>query len=301
MIHGRVPSVRRIERGGIGFAHPGSLSSAACFSEIGNFDTSLRIAIDTDWLLRAFEAGFFFEYFESIAYMAEGGVSDRNFRQAMQEFFFCSNRLGLTSARYGKAACLVGPIVRKALHAYRSVLRNHFRTLKHGLLSMLIGMEAILPTHSLRSIYFSILGFQLSPRASIGKGFRFYRTGRLIIGEGSVVNRSCLFDNRGGILIGKNVSISRNVSIFTAGHDTESPFFEMITAPVEIDDHAVIFSGATIMPGVKVGAGAIVYSGAVVTKDIDPMMIVGGVPARAMGQRQTKPLYALDYPYPLAM
>jgi acetyltransferase-like isoleucine patch superfamily enzyme len=132
-------------------------------------------------------------------------------------------------------------------------------------------------------------------------GFQFYRPGGVTIGEGSVVNRDCLFDNRDSIEVGKSVSIARDVSIFTAGHDPESPFFEMTTAPVQIDDHAVIFAGATVMPGVHIGMGAIVYGGAVVTRSVEPMAIVGGVPARVVGRRSTPPLYALDYPYPLAM
>ena len=132
-------------------------------------------------------------------------------------------------------------------------------------------------------------------------GFRFYRVGGISIGTGSVVNRSCLFDNRHHIKIGKHVSVARNVSIFTAGHDPESPFFEMVTAPVCIDDHAVIFADAMIMPGVRIGAGAVVYGGAVVTNDVDPMSIVGGVPAKHIGYRNTTPLYKLNYPYPMAM
>lgn len=159
----------------------------------------------------------------------------------------------------------------------------------------------ILLFHSLRCIFFRFLGFRLGSNASIALSFRFYKYGGISIGDGSVVNRSCLFDNRGDILIGRHVSIARDVYIFTSGHDPESPFFEMVTAPVLIDDHAVIFSRATIMPGIKIGAGAIVYSGAVVTKDVEPMSIVGGVPARVIGKRKTIPKYALNYPYPMAM
>jgi acetyltransferase-like isoleucine patch superfamily enzyme/GT2 family glycosyltransferase len=301
MIRGRSPTTRSIARGGFGFAHPGSLASSQCFAKIGNFDTQLRIAIDADWLLRAFKAGHTFQRFESIAYMAEGGVSDRKFGLAMREYFHCTKRLGLTSKRYTKLASVALPIVRKLLHAYRVVFRNPLRTIKHMLVSLANGMGQCVPFHWLRGYYFSLLGFQLSSRASIAMGFQFYRIGNVTIGEGSVVNRSCLFDNRDHIHVGRNVSIARDVSIFTAGHDHESPLFEMITAPVHIDDHAVIFAGAMVMPGVRIGAGAVVYGGAVVTKDVEPMTIVGGVPARPIGHRVTEPGYALNYPYPLAM
>jgi len=300
-IKGQPPTERSIARGSVGFAHPGSFASVECFSKIGSFDTNLRIAIDTDWLLRAFKAGIHFKYFTSVAYMSEGGVSDRHFKRAMQEYFLCTSRLNLTSDFHAKLACFLLPAVRKVLHIYRAALRNVLRTMKHGLIRLLNNIGNMLPVHSVRRMYFSLLGFELGPRSSIGMGFHFYRTGRVAVGEGSVINRSCLFDNRGNIKIGKNVSLSRNVSIFTAGHDPESPFFEMIMAPVQIDDHAVIFSGATIMPGVRVGSGAVVYGGAVVTQDVEPFMIVGGVPARVIGHRKTRPEYVLNYPYPLAM
>jgi len=301
MIRGRSPTERSIAWGGFGFAHPGSLASSRCFAQIGNFDTQLRIAIDTDWLLRAFKAGHTFQRFESIAYMAEGGVSDRKFGLAMREYFHCTNRLGLTSKRHAKLASVALPTARKLLHTYRLVFRNPLRTIKHMLVSLANGIGQCLPFHSLRCYWFSLLGFQLASRASIAMGFQFYRTGNVTIGEGSVVNRSCLFDNRDHIHVGRNVSIARGVSIFTAGHDPESPLFEMITAPVHIDDHAVIFAGAMVMPGVRIGAGAVVYGGAVVTKNVEPMTIVGGVPARPIGRRGTEPAYALNYPYPLAM
>lgn len=300
-IRGKAPSARGIASGSVGFAHPGSLASAVCFTQIGHFDTGLRIAIDTDWLLRAFKAGHAFQRFESVAYMSEGGVSDRKFGKAMREYFMCTTRLGLTSKSFAKLAGAILPALRNLLHAYRRLLRSPLRSLKHVLISLANNVGQCLPFEWLRRAYFRFLGFKLAPRACIAMGFQFYRLGRVTIGEGSVVNRCCLFDNRHRIEVGKNVSIARNVSIFTAGHDPESPFFEMTTAPVRIDDYVVIFAGATVMPGVHIGTGAIVYGGAVVTRNVEPMTIVGGVPARVVGRRSTPPLYALNYPYPLAM
>jgi len=301
LIRGCHPTRRGIKLGGIGFGHPGCLSSASCFAKIGYFDTSLRIAIDTDWLLRAFSAGCEFQRFDSTAYMAEGGVSDRRFGKAMREYFLCTTRIGLTSKYHSKLASRLLPIARRVLHVFRSLSLGPLRTLKHLVVSLANSVAECLPFYWARKIYFGFLGFNLGPRASIAMGFKFYKTGNLDIGEGSVVNRSCLFDNRESIKIGKHVSIARNVMIFTAGHDLESPFFEMVTAPVRIDDRAVIYASANIMPGVHVGFGAVIYGGAVVTKDVEPMTIVGGVPARLVGRRHTIPDYALNYTYPQAM
>lgn len=300
-ISGRTPTHRGISRGGIGFAHPGSLSAASCFKAIGFFDTSLQIAIDTDWLLRCFKAGHTFKKFQSCAYMAEGGVSDRKFGKAMLEYFSCTTKLGLTTKRQAAIFSVLLPAARECLHIYRAIARSPLRTLKHGLVALANCLAQLLPFYWMRRAYFRIMGFKLERGASIAMGFGFYRSGQIHIGENSVVNRNCLFDNRDRIIIGKNVSIARDVKIFTAGHDPASPFFEMTAAPVVIGDHVVIFSGATLMPGVRIGEGAVIYGGAVVTKNVQPLAMVGGVPARTIGMRPISPDYTLNYSYPLAM
>jgi acetyltransferase-like isoleucine patch superfamily enzyme len=233
--------------------------------------------------------------------MSEGGVSDRNFREAMQEYFSSAVHLELINNIQGKFARLILPIARNFIHLYRYAFRETLRTSKHLTVSFINHFADVLLFHTLRRVFFFLLGFKLGPRVSIALLFRFYKFGGIYVGEGSIVNRSCLFDNRGDIRIGRNVSIARDVYIFTGGHDPNSPLFEMITAPVQIDDYAVIFSRASIMPGVKIGYGAVVYSGAVVTKDVEPLSIVGGVPARVIGARKIMPNYYLNYPYPSAM
>ena len=73
--------------------------------------------------------------------------------------------------------------------------------------------------------------------------------------------------------------------------------------PVFAEDHflpilgpgASIGTGATILGGVTIGRGAVVAAGAVVTRDIAPMTINAGVPARVIGARTGEPTYAMDY------
>jgi len=62
--------------------------------------------------------------------------------------------------------------------------------------------------------------------------------------------------------------------------------FKAVNAPVEIEDYVFIGPRVIILPGVKVGRGAVVAAGAVVTKDVEPMAIVGGVPAKEIGKRE---------------
>jgi len=60
---------------------------------------------------------------------------------------------------------------------------------------------------------------------------------------------------------------------------------------VKIEDYVFIGPRVIIQPGVKIGYGAIVAAGAVVTKDVLPYSIVGGVPANIIGERKLKNLH----------
>ena len=64
-----------------------------------------------------------------------------------------------------------------------------------------------------------------------------------------------------------------------------------------IDDYAVLFAGAMVMPGVTLGKGAVVMAGSVVTKSVPPMRIVGGNPASDIGPREGEPAYTLGRRY----
>lgn len=144
---------------------------------------------------------------------------------------------------------------------------------------------AYIPFYAVRHCYYRrICGIKIERGASIH--MRAYITGKnIVIGSNSVINRSCYLDGRGQLQIGDNVSISPYVHIITGSHDNNSTSFKFIAKPVVIDDYVWIGSRATILPGVKIGKGAIVAVGAVVTKDIEPYAIVAGIPARKIKER----------------
>ena len=120
------------------------------------------------------------------------------------------------------------------------------------------------------------------------------RTGASI-GRGTRVNRDCTLDTRGGLRIGEQVSVSPEVAILTCDHDPDRPGFRLRHRAVVIEDRVWIGTRATILPGVRVGRGAVVAAGAVVTRDVAPLAIVAGAPAQLLRRRDPAGLdYRLD-------
>ena len=145
----------------------------------------------------------------------------------------------------------------------------------------------------LRPLLYRACGFDIDRSATLQGGIRFFHVGRLTVGEGSLVNRGVYLDNRGGITIGRHVSIAHDARLYTMGHDPHDPTVATKAAPIRLDDHAVVFAGAMLMPGVHVGQGAVVMAGAVVTKDVPPGRMMGGNPAGDLGERGCVPAYRL--------
>lgn len=153
-----------------------------------------------------------------------------------------------------------------------------------------------LPSHHLRRWwYVHAMGFDIHASCSLLMGCSFDTRRGLSIGPHSVVNDRCRLDNRGGLTIGRNVSISSEVMVLTATHDPQSPTFAGVNAAVTIEDFAWIGARALILPGVRIGRAAVVAAGAVVTADVPAQAIVGGVPARRIGTRQGEMAYELSY------
>jgi acetyltransferase-like isoleucine patch superfamily enzyme len=171
----------------------------------------------------------------------------------------------------------------------------------HPLLARLLGFAGYLTNHVIARIpsytvrhlwYRSYLGLELGEGARVlldcyvwhmGPG-QVRRSGSKI-GARTWINRGSCLDLRGGLEIGADVSISPNVMILTAGHDLHDPRFKYVPQRVVIHDHVWIGSRATIMPGVTIGRGAVVAAGAIVTRDVEPLTVVGGVPARPISMR----------------
>ena len=103
------------------------------------------------------------------------------------------------------------------------------------------------------------------------------------IGKNVFVNACCCFQDQGGIWLGDGALIGHRVTLATLNHgETAECRGDLSPAPIVIGKNAWIGAGATVVPGVTIGDGAIVAAGAVVTRDVAPLTVAGGIPARRL-------------------
>jgi acetyltransferase-like isoleucine patch superfamily enzyme len=116
--------------------------------------------------------------------------------------------------------------------------------------------------------------------------------GRIEIGDGAVIYSGCelLCQYASTIRIGRGVLFTRQAAALTAGHvlaDREDTILAqgITTADITVEDDCWIGYRAILLPGVRVGRGTVVGAGSVVTKDLPPMVVAGGVPAKVLRER----------------
>ena len=149
-------------------------------------------------------------------------------------------------------------------------------------------------TYNILPLIMQIPSFAI--RHAILRGFECIAGSHISIGEHCVINKNVFMDGRGGNLtIGNNVDIAREVNIWTMEHDVHDDLHGLKCGEVTIEDHVWIASRVTILPGVTIGQGAVIACGSVVTKDIPPRVIAGGIPAKIIGQRNNQLKYELYY------
>jgi maltose O-acetyltransferase len=156
---------------------------------------------------------------------------------------------------------------------------------------MLLNLITWIPVHSVRRMAFRSSGMTIGLGSTLHTGCRFYAPTGISIGCGSIIGDRCFLDGRDQLQIGDHVDIASQVLIYNSHHDVHSEDFAAVASPVTIEDYVFIGPRTIILPGVTIGKGAVIGAGAVVTKDVKPMEIVAGVPAKKIGDRQVKDLH----------
>jgi acetyltransferase-like isoleucine patch superfamily enzyme len=132
---------------------------------------------------------------------------------------------------------------------------------------------------------------QVGKHFQLNKGCRFICPKNISIGDHVLINSGGTFHAEyAPLIIGNDVLVGYEVMIFTFNHaiakrDVLIRQQGHVAKPVAIGNNVWIGARSIILAGVTIGEGAVIAAGAVVTKDVPPYTIVGGVPAKVMKQR----------------
>lgn len=133
----------------------------------------------------------------------------------------------------------------------------------------------------IREIMSEIFGYKVPETFRVFPPFNTDFGKNTIVEENVFINAGCQFQDQGGIIIKEGALIGHNVVLATLNHDLLPQRRQVcIPSPIVIGRNVWIGSNSTILAGVTIGDNAVVAAGAVVTKDVEPDTIVGGVPAR---------------------
>ena len=155
---------------------------------------------------------------------------------------------------------------------------------------ILLWVVGYFPSHYVRRFFYRISGMKIGKGSSIHMMVRLYDAKNIRIGEDSIIGEGTVLDGREKLIIGSHVDIASEVMIYNGEHDVNDEKFKAVFAPVIIGDYVFIGPRAIILPGITIGKGAVIGAGAVVTKNVEEFKIVGGVPAKEIGERQNKDL-----------
>lgn len=136
----------------------------------------------------------------------------------------------------------------------------------------------------IRIILYNAVGNRIALRSRFAGGGYVYGT-KLTIGERSYVGRGAYFDLTDRVTLEEDVVVGHGVTFVTADHaigPRERRAGRVIARPVHVGRGAWIGANATIMPGVRIGCGAIVAAGSLVRGDVAADAVVAGVPARVV-------------------
>jgi len=173
-----------------------------------------------------------------------------------------------------------------AYHRASFGLGNRLARLLWQFVYLLLYRPSPRPFHAWRSALLQLFG------AKLGPGCHFYPSGRIWAPWNLVCEDCCaLADcaeiyNPSLVYLESHCVISQQAFICGATHDYNDPEFPMVSYPMRLGAYSWICARASVAPGVKVGAGAVLGLGSVASRDLDPWTVYSGVPAVKVKSRE---------------
>ncbi len=154
-----------------------------------------------------------------------------------------------------------------------------------------------LPSFHLRKFVYKCIGAEIDKKVIIHYGTEVLGAQYLKIGEGTIIGDKAVLDARKGIIFGRNVNLSSNVTLHSDQHDHRDPYFgcnQKGKKIITICDRVWLGCNVIVLPGVTIGEGAVCCAGCVVTKDVEPFTVVAGIPAQKVNERPRDLRYEFD-------
>lgn len=171
---------------------------------------------------------------------------------------------------------------------------NRFKTIFLEFLLLILKYVGFIPCHFIRKIIYIFAGINMPLDSNIYMGANFFNPSGITIGHDSLVGSNAFLDGRAPLTIGDHTSLASEVMIYNDEHNIHDPNYGNSFGPVIIGNYVFIGPRAIIMPNIKIGDGAVIAAGAIVTKDVPSFEVWGGVPAQKISDRKIQnPNYKL--------
>lgn len=136
------------------------------------------------------------------------------------------------------------------------------------------------PLHAWRTLVLRAWGARLGKGCLVYGDALIWAPWQLTMGDGACIGDRVEIYNVAPITLGAGAVVSQQAFLCSASHDHRRDDFPLTTAPVTLGERAWVAARAIILPGITIGAGAVVGAGSVVTRDVPAGCTVAGNPAR---------------------
>lgn len=153
-----------------------------------------------------------------------------------------------------------------------------------------------IPSRYIRKWFYQLMGAEIGKNTFPSRRVEVLLPKGLKLADGVAVGWFAELDARGGITIDHDTNISSHVKMITGRHDIDDQDYTADFRPIHVGHHCWVGTGATVLQGVNIGDGAVVAAGAVVTKDVPPYEVCGGVPAKCIRKRKKQLKYVIGAP-----
>ena len=170
-------------------------------------------------------------------------------------------------------------------HLYWNIRRQFFFLQQRWFYSVSFLLLDNMMSGRIRAAMLRANGARIGKNCFIRGGLQIQEGFDLNLGDDVFINAGCCLDTSAPITLGNRVQLAYQVTLVTGGHEIgthDSRAGSHAPKPISVGDGAWVGARVVILPGVTIGAGAVVAAGSVVTKDVLPDTVVGGVPAKVL-------------------